>query len=64
MNMQIAETHELAAATPEQTLDIRPLADAELHDVNGGFIWIAIGLAACFEVGMAGGLVLHRIMRE
>lgn len=45
------------AETPEETTEMRSLTDAEVADVNGGFIFLALGLALCFEVGMLGGIV-------
>ena len=43
---------------------MRPLADAELEHVNGGLLWAVLGLGLCFEYGVLGGMVLHRIVRE
>jgi hypothetical protein len=64
MNTQVAEALEPIAVQPEQTLDVRPLADAELEHVNGGLLWAVLGLGLCFEYGVLGGMVLHRIVRE
>jgi lactobin A/cerein 7B family class IIb bacteriocin len=47
----------IAAATLDETAEMRHLTDAEVADVNGGFIFIALGLALCFEVGMLGGAI-------
>ena len=33
------------------------LTDAELDEVNGGLIFLALGLVACFEVGFLGGVI-------
>lgn len=49
---------------PEHVLDVRPLADDELEHVNGGLLWAVLGLSLCFEYGVIGGMVLHRIVRE
>jgi hypothetical protein len=47
----------LVAETPAETAEMRHLTDAEIADVNGGFIFVALGLALCFEVGMLGGAI-------
>lgn len=39
------------------SLEARPLTDAELAEVNGGFIFLALGLIACFEAGFLGGVI-------
>jgi lactobin A/cerein 7B family class IIb bacteriocin len=39
----------------EQTCGIRPLADAELEDVNGGAVALVAAGAAAFAVGVLGG---------
>jgi hypothetical protein len=46
------------AAMPDQVSDIRTLTDAEIDDVNGGFI-IALALATGFFLGMAIGATIH-----
>ncbi len=43
--------------TGHQVEDLRPLTNAELDDVNGGFIFLALGLVAAFEVGFIGGCI-------
>lgn len=47
----------LVAETPAETAEMRHLTDAEVADVNGGFIFLALGLVAAFEVGMIGGCI-------
>ena len=47
----------LVAETLEETAELRHLTDAEVEDVNGGFIFLALGLVAAFEVGMIGGMI-------
>ncbi|MFM9845806.1 MAG: hypothetical protein ACKVP3_01425 [Hyphomicrobiaceae bacterium] len=47
----------LVAETLEETAELRHLTDAELEDVNGGFIFLALGLVAAFEAGMIGGIL-------
>ena len=47
------------AAMPDQMSDIRVLADAEIDDVNGGFIIAALALATGFFLGMAIGATIH-----
>jgi hypothetical protein len=47
----------LVAETPEATSELRHLTDAEIADVNGGLIFLALGLVAAFEVGMIGGCI-------
>lgn len=64
MTTHIAETQELVAVQPEQALDVRPLADDELEHVNGGLLWAVLGLGLCFEYGMLGGALLHKMVRE
>jgi hypothetical protein len=64
MNMQFAETLEPVAVQPEHVLDVRPLADAELEHVNGGLLWAVLGLGLCFEYGLIGGALLHKMVRE
>ena len=46
-----------ATSNVNEILDARPLTDAELDEVNGGFIFLALGLVACFEVGFLGGVI-------
>ena len=46
-----------AIGNVNEILDARPLTDAELDEVNGGLIFLALGLVACFEVGFLGGVI-------
>lgn len=46
-----------AIDTADEIVDMRALTDAELDETNGGFIFLALGLVAAFEVGMIGGMV-------
>jgi hypothetical protein len=37
--------------------EVRALTNAELDQVNGGFIFLALGLVAAFEAGFIGGCI-------
>ena len=50
------------AATPDHSSDIRALTDAEMADVNGG--WIILGLAELFAAGMFIGGYIHYQLYE
>lgn len=43
--------------TSQETFEARLLTDAEIDEVNGGFIFLALGLVAAFEVGMLAGAI-------
>ena len=40
-----------------EIVDARPLTDAELDEVNGGFIFLALGLVGGFSAGFLGGVI-------
>ncbi len=48
MNMEVS-------GNLQESLDARTLTEAEMAEVNGGFIFLALGLIAAFEVGFIGG---------
>jgi hypothetical protein len=50
--------------TPDQTLDVRPLTEAELEDVNGGSFWhflgnVGLGLLIGLSVGVPVGATVN-----
>jgi hypothetical protein len=49
--------HMEAIGHKNEALDVRALTDTELNEVNGGLLFLALGLVACFEVGFIGGVV-------
>lgn len=53
----------LIAETPEKTSEIRHLTDAEMADVNGGFIFLALGLVGAFEAGLLVGVIAANYSR-
>lgn len=46
-----------AIGTADEIVDMRALTDAELEEANGGFIFLALGLAAGFAAGFTGGCI-------